>query len=259
MGEGMLINKKNGVRSSFLLLTLLILDGCSLKEYFVPNHDEAPHVMAQSTTAPSSTTIPTYETTQEPNPIISSAPIVEAECNDNVPVEENDCNRGEISEDELQENNIKKTKTGVVHLLKSVQGKTITIGERPNGFTFPNYPGKVIILEMFGKDCPHCIKEIPIVKRIKKRYRGKVEVIGIQSQGRMGDYVARNYINKHRINYPIIEGDDATNLQYFIQNTYGWTGILPYTLVIKDGVTEFSYSGEVPYKELKKDIDSLFK
>jgi len=147
----------------------------------------------------------------------------------------------------------------LVHKLTSIQGHTIHVAERSNGFTFPEYAGKVVVLEMFGKDCPHCIKEIPTIDRIIRRYRGKVAVIAIQSQNRMARSVARNYLRKYRIRYPIIEGDDATNLQFFIQQTYGWTGILPYTLVIKNGVTEFSYSGEVSYNEIKHDIDSLFR
>ncbi len=57
---------------------------------------------------------------------------------------------------------------------------------------------------------------------------------------------------------PIIEGDDAIELQHFVQKVYGWTGILPYTLVIKDGVTEFFYAGEFTYDEIRRDIDSLF-
>ncbi len=254
MGDSMLSSKRMILSGILLFGTLILNSGCALKEYFVPNkHNEVSSKPVYQEESPVY-----YETTQEPELTISSTPIIEAECNDEVPVEENDCNRGQILEEELKVNNVKSSSQDVVHQLKSIQGQNITIGERPNGFTFPNYPGKVIILEMFGKDCPHCIKEIPIIKNIKKRYRGNLEIIAIQSQGRMGTYAAKNYINKYRINYPIIEGEDATNLQFFVQNTYGWTGILPYTLVIKDGVTEFSYPGEVSYKELKNDLDSLF-
>jgi len=243
----MLKRKQTIALSGVLLSTILMMNtGCVLDQYFVP--DKQNRTVQQ---------VNYQESIQQPEVIVSSSPI-EAECKDNIPVEESDCNRGQISPQQLKNKNIHQTKRGVMHNLKSVRGKTIRIEERPNGFVFPNYPGKVIVLEMFGKDCPHCIKEIPIIKNIKKRYRGKLEVIAIQSQGRMGQRVARNYINKYRINYPIIEGEDATNLQYFVQSTYGWTGILPYMLVIKNGITEFSYPGAVSYQELKSDIDSLF-
>jgi len=176
-------------------------------------------------------------------------------CSDDITsTKKSNCNLGEISENDLT----KSSSNGSEHILQSVRGKTITIIERKNGFIFPQYKNKVVILEIFGKNCPHCHKQIPILKRIRNRHRGKLEIVAIQSQGRMSRSEARNYINRNRIRYPIVEGDDTTNLLYFIQTTYGWTGILPYTLVIKDGVTEFSYSGEVDYSEIGHDVDSLF-
>jgi len=63
--------------------------------------------------------------------------------------------------------------------------------------------------------------------------------------------------SKHAINYPIIDGSQSINLLYFIRDTYGWDGTMPYMLVIKNGLTEFSYSGETDLDEIKKDIKSL--
>ena len=183
--------------------------------------------------------------------------VPKAECTDEVVTtkkKKSDCDADKIDKSQL----VKQPQKGELHTLTSIRKKVIRIGERSNGFTFPNYSGKVMILEMFGKDCPHCLNQLPVLKKIRKRYRGKLEVIAIQSQGRMSRAVASSYINRHKITYPIIEGEDATNLQYFIQSTYGWNGILPYTLVIKNGVTEFAYSGEVSYKDMRADIDSLF-
>jgi len=176
-------------------------------------------------------------------------------CSDDITsTKKSNCNLGEISENDLT----KSSSNGSEHILQSVRGKTITIIERKNGFIFPQYKNKVVILEIFGKNCPHCHKQIPILKRIRNRHRGRLEIVAIQSQGRMSRREARNYINRNGIRYPIVEGDDTTNLLYFIQTTYGWTGILPYILVVKDGVTEFSYSGEVDYSEIGHDVDSLF-
>jgi thiol-disulfide isomerase/thioredoxin len=164
------------------------------------------------------------------------------------------CDRGLISEEELKKS---KNRQGGIHTLKSIRGKTIHIIERKNGFIFPEYKDKIIILEFFGKDCPHCMQELPIIQKIRRKYRGKLEVIAIQSQDRMSLEEAQNYINGHNIRYPIIEGEDAIDLQHFVQKTYNWSGILPYTLVVKDGVTEFYYAGEFDYNEIKRDIDSI--
>ncbi|HIO96160.1 MAG TPA: TlpA family protein disulfide reductase [Campylobacterales bacterium] len=234
---------------ALLLATLMFNTGCVTK-YFDFSEEEA-------VVTASSTTEPRVVLEVIPPPIIVNQN-PEVECSDEATSEKNDCDRGKITKDQLQPS-VAQSSAGEVHKLTSIQGHTIHVGERSNGFTFPEYAGKVVVLEMFGKDCPHCIKEIPTIDRIIRRYRGKVAVIAIQSQNRMARSVARNYLRKYRIRYPIIEGDDATNLQFFIQQTYGWTGILPYTLVIKNGVTEFSYSGEVSYNEIKHDIDSLFR
>ena len=167
------------------------------------------------------------------------------------------CDRGSIDKSQLSSNYTEESFGGTVHSFKSVQGSSIKIGERKNGFTFPNHPGKIIVMEMFGQTCPHCIKEIPILKKLKSRYGSKLEVIAIHSQGVMGKSAAKRFIGRHRVNYPVIDSTNATDLQYFIQNTYGWTGILPFTMIIKDGVTEGSIGGEASYKELKEIINPL--
>lgn len=176
------------------------------------------------------------------------------ECKEDISTKDSDCNRGIISSESLES----RPKHNEVHTLKSIRGKTIHIAKRPKGFAFPEYKGKVIILEMFGKDCPHCVNQIPTIEKIRHEYRGRLEVIAVQAQARMAPYVARNYINQYQIKYPIIEGEDAMNLQLSIQETFGWTGILPYTLVIQDDEVKYIRAGEVAYKTLKQDISELF-
>jgi len=237
------MNKKR-IISSILLSTIMLLNtGCIQKKIV----DEEP---------PNSEPI-IVESKNENKHIIpvKQLKIPDTGCSDDIiSTKKSDCNRGKISKDELK----KVPQVGEEHILQSIRGKTISIIERKNGFIFPQYKNKVIILEIFGKNCPHCHKQIPILRKIRNRYKGKLEIIAIQSQGRMTRGEARDYINRNRIRYPIIEGDDTTNLLYFIQTTYSWMGILPYTLVVKNGVTEFSYPGEVDYKDIRNDIDSLF-
>jgi thiol-disulfide isomerase/thioredoxin len=177
------------------------------------------------------------------------------ECIDEIKPEKNNCNRGIIS----GKNPNTTITQGETHTLKSIRGKTIHIIKTPKGYNFPEYKGKVILLEMFGKDCPHCLNQIHSIKKIRNRYKGKLEVIAIQSQDRMSKFTARNYINKYGIKYPIIEGEDAVNLQRDVQETFKWIGILPYTLIIKNGIVGYIHAGEVPYEKLQKDIKELFQ
>jgi len=168
----------------------------------------------------------------------------------------NNCQKKPIEVKELHPKEV-NTQGGEVHKLRSIQGKKITIIERSNGFIFPESNNKIVILQMFGKNCSHCIKEIPIMRNLYKKYFNNLDIIAIQVEDKMSRREAKSLLQKHRIKYSIVPGEYATNLQYNIQSTYGWSGILPYTLMIKDGVTEFSYPGEVSYKEISNDLKSL--
>lgn len=148
---------------------------------------------------------------------------------------------------------------GTTHQLPTIQGKSITIIENGNiGFGFPQYQGKIIIFEIFGKDCEYCKEETPIINRIKREFASSVQVIGIQAQGRMSPSAASSMLRRDHINNPVIEGDDAKELLRFLADTYSWTGVLPYILLVKNNATEYSFpDGGVSYEELKESIKSI--
>jgi len=198
-------------------------------------------------------TIPTSQTIQTPSKVV-----IAAECTDD-DSSLSGCQKKPIEVKELKVKKVVTKTGGEIHRLRSIQGKNITIIERPTGYIFPQFKNKIVILEMFGQNCSHCIKEMPILHKLRRKYRHKVEIIALQVEGEMSKRQANRLLKRHRIHYPIIAGQTATNLQYQVQSTYGWTGILPFIMVIKDGVTEFTYRGEVSYKEINKDIRSLLK
>jgi len=233
------MNRKRFISIVMLFAFAILNTGCIQKYFYSDNKTVEKKIEDKKTTEVLTTNI--------------DSEIPSTECVDEIKPEKNNCDRGAISKEELKHTPQK----GEVHTLKSIRGKVIHIEKQPKGYRFPEYIGKIIILEMFGKDCPHCLNEIPIIKKIRNRYKGKLEVIAIQSQDRMSKFTARNYINRYKIRYPIIEGEDATNLQYSIQETFGWTGILPYILILKNGVVEYIYSGEVSYGDLQRDIDEI--
>ena len=146
---------------------------------------------------------------------------------------------------------------GESYQLKTVQGTTIAIQERSNGFVFPQYRNKVVLLQIFGQHCEYCLKEMPTIAQAQQRYARSLQIIAVQAQEPMSQSTASMLIQQYQMNYPIIDKEEAIELLYFLQQTYGWTGILPYTLLIKNGVTEFSFFGEVSSQELNEAIQSL--
>jgi len=146
---------------------------------------------------------------------------------------------------------------GESHQLRTVQGTTIAIQERSNGFVFPQYSNKIVLLQIFGQECPYCLKEMPTIAQVQQQYAGSLQIVAVQAQEPMSQATASMLIQQYQMNYPIIDKEEAVDLLYFLQQTYGWTGILPYTLIIKDGVTEFSFFGETSYQEINEAIQSL--
>lgn len=144
-----------------------------------------------------------------------------------------------------------------MYQLPSIQGQKISIGERNTGFVFPQYPNKIVLLQIFGKDCHYCFEEMPIINTLRNQYGDNLQVIAIQAQDRMSPETASNLISQYQMNYPIIERDEAGSLLLFLNEIYGWTGGLPFMQLIKNGVTEYTFSEGPSQQELQESIDSL--
>jgi len=250
------INKIKLLQASILTATLLVNAGC----IFDGMGGQKKVAPTTQKTIPEPTPVTTPKQTSIAAVTAVATPSLSAivpECTDDIN-SQNSCNKGLVKPQELKPKLITPT-GGEVHKLSSYQGQNITIIERSNGYLFPELKNKVVILEMFGKNCSHCIKEMPIMNKLHKKYRGKLEIIALQVEGTMSDMKAQALIRRYKIKYPVIAGDTATNLQYHVQNTYGWTGILPFIMVIKNGVTEFTYRGRVSYNEINNDIRTIIK
>lgn len=143
--------------------------------------------------------------------------------------------------------------------LQTVQGPTLTVGVRPTGFTFPDFQGKIVLLEVFGKECHYCFEEMPIIHRLHSKYHRYLQVVALQAQDPMSKATANNLIHRFNMNYPIVDKNHAINLLYILKNTYAWNGILPFMLIIKNGVTEYSFRGKVTQQELEEAIQMLIQ
>jgi thiol-disulfide isomerase/thioredoxin len=151
-----------------------------------------------------------------------------------------------------------QTRSGNYHRLTTVRGQTLSIEELNTGFNFPQYQGKIILLQIFGKTCEFCFEEMPIISKIHNQYPNQVEIIALQAQDPMSMAKVKSLIQQYHMNYPIIDSDEAAGLLHFITKKYEWRGVLPYVMLIKDGVTEHVYKeGSVSYKNIETDINSL--
>ena len=141
--------------------------------------------------------------------------------------------------------------------MKTVQGGSITLGEHSRGFEFPEYKGKIVLLEFFGKECHYCFEEMPIITRIQNTYRDRVSIIAIQSSPPMRQEEAQRLIQEHNMHYPIIDQDEAKSILIYLRDVYEWRGVLPYIMLVKDGQIEQVFKGTSSFEEISQGIQNI--
>ena len=153
--------------------------------------------------------------------------------------------------------NLPPQSTFTYRKFKTVQGSNLTIGQSHTGFLFPKFQGKIILFEVFGQECPHCFKELPSINNLQLKYRQNLQVVALQVQEPMSRETSNRLIRQFNMDYPIIDRKSGTDLMYELKNNYEWNGILPFILLIKDGVTQEVFRGEKSQERIERAIKEL--
>ncbi len=143
------------------------------------------------------------------------------------------------------------------HRFQTVQGPILTIGSNRTGFLFPDFKGKVILLEVFGQDCHFCIESLPSISSLHAKYRQNLQVVALQVQEQMSRGKVNSLIQQFNMDYPIIDRESASELMSVLKSNYEWTGALPFTLLIKNGVTEQVFTEKTSKEEIERAIQKL--
>jgi peroxiredoxin len=104
--------------------------------------------------------------------------------------------------------------------LKDANGKVVRLAD---------YQGKVVLLDFWATWCGPCVIEIPWFQEFQRKYKDRgFEVLGV-SMDDDGWKAINPFVEKRKINYRIVLGDDKTGDQY------GGLEALPTTFVIDRG------------------------
>jgi thiol-disulfide isomerase/thioredoxin len=79
-------------------------------------------------------------------------------------------------------------------VITSTEGQTIEVDRIQQGFIFHGYEGKIILLEVYGDTCPHCIEAIPSYNRLQAKYPDDIVVIALESYGSLTNASQQEYI-----------------------------------------------------------------
>lgn len=95
-----------------------------------------------------------------------------------------------------------------------------------NAIKLSDYRGKVVLLNFWATWCGPCQLEIPWFIEFQQLYKSKgLQVLGV-SMDDDGWAAVKPYIAQHKINYPIVLGNDS------VSQLYGGIDSLPTTFII---------------------------
>ncbi len=119
----------------------------------------------------------------------------------------------------------------ITFTLKGNGAPTLHVKETKNGVEFEEYKGKVVLLNFFGKHCKWCMKEIPHLVDLQKRYGKEFQVVAIHAQEPMTLGERSRLEKRFHFNYPIYESNKNYDFVSYIGQRAGWTGGLPFSVI----------------------------
>jgi thiol-disulfide isomerase/thioredoxin len=95
----------------------------------------------------------------------------------------------------------------------------------PEGIVVEGYQGKIVLLEVYGDTCPHCINAIASYNRLRAKYPDDVVVIALESYGTLNNAGRQQYITIPKAN--------TGKMFAFIRDMTGYNReIVPYLVIL---------------------------
>jgi thiol-disulfide isomerase/thioredoxin len=110
---------------------------------------------------------------------------------------------------------------------KTLNHQTITL-ENSSGILhfLGEYQGQNILLFLFGRDCPHCRREIPTIKKLAKNKH--LKIIGVHAQKDIGDSALKAYVKQVGYPFDVLSFSDDIKLLRLLKRRGLWEGEVPF-------------------------------
>ena len=119
-------------------------------------------------------------------------------------------------------------------------GKTVSLSA---------YKGQVVLVDFWATWCDPCIEELPELKALHERYKGRGFTLLAISMDALGAKAVSSFVKEHAVPYPVLlSGGEAPE---------GWPmhGIPTAFLVNRDGLIVRRYLGPKLLADLSRDVE----
>ena len=123
---------------------------------------------------------------------------------------------------------------------KTVTGKDFKIKASNKKMVISGLEDKFVFLKIFGWNCQYCKKEIPQLINLKRDLGDSFEVIALEAQQHSTEESLK-YIKEYGINYNIVNGTNHQKFYKYLKVHYGWSGLIPVTIVLGKGGKVLAY------------------
>lgn len=125
-----------------------------------------------------------------------------------------------------------------------------TARNREKRYTLADFKGKGLLLNFYGKACRLCEQEIPILRRIYKRYNGETfTVVGVTSQETR---LAASFLKYHKIPWPTL-----MDRQVELRGQVGVSNFPTTIFVGADGLVAGLHKGPLDWKTASDAVEQL--
>ncbi len=141
--------------------------------------------------------------------------------------------------------------------IQTLEGKTIHIKGTENGFTIPEYKGKIVFAEFWGTRCPPCIISIPHYIELQDKYKDDLAILAVEVQDKPKDAL-KKFVKDKGMNYDVVSYRDGMEFVEYISQRAGWSGSIPFLVILdQKGVVQIVQPGLIAQEKLETVIKDL--
>jgi len=141
--------------------------------------------------------------------------------------------------------------------MTDTNGKTYKVTGTEQGLKIKGLEGKIVFLDFFGHKCPPCLKSIPHLIKLQKKYKNKLAIVAIEVQGYNNSQL-KSFSKEKGINYITVSDEKANGIVNYISQRAQWQGSIPFLVAMdKKGDVQFVQAGMLPEASLEELIRQL--